>query len=115
MQTVESENVTGMPAKKFLGKPVSQSGKTAAWLLLLFFIMFLFNGVMFMPVLSGIPYQEMILPYYGIAMLLVGITSSVFGLIALIKKGDRSWLVWVSILPCIFVIFLLLGEFLIPH
>jgi len=35
--------------------------------------------------------------------------------IAVIRRHERSWLVWLTMLPGLFVLFLVLGEFLVPH
>lgn len=115
MQTDLPGKKMNLNENKFLGWPVSKIGKIAAWLLLTFLIMFLINGLMFMPLFDGIPYQEKVLPYYGIVMLMTGAASGIAGLIAKLKFSDRSWVVWLSIIPVIFVLFLLLGEFLFPH
>ena len=56
-----------------------------------------------------------LLPFYGIFMVLCGLASGVVGLIALLRNKERSWLVWVSVLPGALMLFLLLGEFLVPH
>jgi hypothetical protein len=37
------------------------------------------------------------------------------GLVALIRNRERSWFVWLAVLPGAFVLFLLLGELLVPH
>jgi len=39
----------------------------------------------------------------------------VIGLVALVKNRERSWMVWLTVLPGAFLIFFLLGEFLVPH
>ena len=55
------------------------------------------------------------LPFWFIFMLLFGLAAGVVGLIAVIKKHERSWLVWLTILLGAFVLFLALFEFLVPH
>lgn len=46
------------------------------------------------------------------------ITVATLGIIA-IKKGERSWAVWLGFIPAIlaiaFLAFMLLGEFIFPH
>lgn len=49
----------------------------------------------------------------GFAMLGVGLAASVASLIAIIRHHERSWLLWLALLPGLFVVFLLVGEFLI--
>jgi hypothetical protein len=58
----------------------------------------------------------------GIALIILiaadVITATVLGLIA-IKKGERSWAVWLGLIPAIlallFFAFMLLGELIFPH
>ncbi len=52
---------------------------------------------------------------FGLLMLLVGLAAGVTALIAIIRKHERSWLVWFSLLPGLSTIILLIGEFTIPH
>jgi hypothetical protein len=39
---------------------------------------------------------------------------AIIGPVVIIRQGERSLLVWLTILPGAFVLFLLLGEFLRP-
>jgi hypothetical protein len=80
-----------------------------------FLIMFIINSAVFMPSTSDAPWRHVLLPFYGIAMLLCGLAAGVMGVIAIARRGERSWLVWLCLLPGLFVAFLLLGEFLVPH
>lgn len=59
--------------------------------------------------------RETILPFYGILMLSYGVAAGITGLIAVLSRGERSWLVWLTILPGLMVVTLILGEFLAPH
>ena len=45
----------------------------------------------------------------------LGVMSWLTPWTAAIRKHKRSWLVWLTIMPGLFVIFLLLGELLAPH
>ena len=53
----------------------------------------------------------------GGAMLgfLCGFIGGILALIAVIRQGERSWLVFLSILPMLWVLLFILGEFLVPH
>jgi hypothetical protein len=53
-------------------------------------------------------------PWVQIAMLLCGLGAGVTGAIAVVRQGERSWLVWLTLLPCLFVLGLVIGEFLGP-
>ncbi len=49
----------------------------------------------------------------GFVMLGVGLAASIMSIIAIIRHHERSWLLWLAMLPGLFVMFLLVGEFLI--
>lgn len=49
----------------------------------------------------------------GFVMLAVGLAASITSIIAIIRHHERSWLLWLALLPGLFVVFLLVGEFLI--
>ncbi len=48
-------------------------------------------------------------------MLACGLASGVTSLLAVLRRGERSWLVWLPLMPALWVIFMLLGELLYPH
>ena len=52
--------------------------------------------------------------FYAIVLLGFGLAGGVVGLIAVIRQHERSWLVWLTMLPLLFVLLLVIGEFLIP-
>jgi hypothetical protein len=68
-----------------------------------------------MPSTVEIPRRQAVLPFYGIAMLLCGLAAGIFGLFAVARRHERSCLVWITLLPGLWVICMVLGEFLIPH
>lgn len=96
-------------------RPSTRLGWWAVWLMAAFVVLFLINSFVFMPTSSDAPWRQVILPFYGIFMLLCGLTAGVVGLIAITRQHERSWLVWLTILPLAWVLFMLLGEFLVPH
>lgn len=53
--------------------------------------------------------------FYGVAMLSPGLAAGIVGLIAVIRRRERSWLVWLSLLNGLMVVAFVLGEFLAPH
>src|SRR3972149_5439948 len=99
----------------FTEKPHTKLGRWAVGLGILFVVLFLINSFVFMPTSSDAPWRQVILPFYGIFMLLCGLAAGVVGLIAVIRQHERSWLVWLTLLPGLLVLFLVLGEFLVPH
>jgi hypothetical protein len=71
--------------------------------------------IFFMPPSTNALFPRTFLIFYGIFMLLCGLSAGVIGLVALIRNRERSWFVWLAVLPGAFVLFLLLGELLVPH
>ncbi len=99
-------------------RPVTSLGWWAVGLGAAFLVMFLINSFVFMPLgqaVSAPAWSQTLLPFYGILMVLCGLATGVVGILAIVLKHERSWLVWLTILPEAFVLFLLLGEFLVPH
>jgi len=107
------------PFKFFpLASPATQPGWYAVGLAVTFVLMFIINFTVFMPVSVYAPdawWRQTLLPFYGIFMMLCGLAAGVTGLIAVVRKHERSCLVWLTILPGALVLFFLLGEFLVPH
>ena len=99
----------------FTEKPHTRLGRWAVGLGILFVVLFLFNSFVFMPTSSDAPWRQVVLPFYGIFMLLCGLSAGIVGLIAVLRQHEHSWLVWLTLLPGLFVLFLVLGEFLVPH
>jgi hypothetical protein len=46
---------------------------------------------------------------------LCGLVGGIIALIAIIRQNERSWLVFLSILPMVNMFVFILAEFLIPH
>ncbi|MEZ4657004.1 MAG: hypothetical protein R2911_05485 [Caldilineaceae bacterium] len=99
-------------------RPRTPLGHWSVRLAVLFVGLFIINSAVFMP-LGQNPANEAwmhrYLPYYSIFMILCGLASGIVGLAAVMREHERSWPVWLTILPFAFILFLLLGEFLIPH
>ena len=53
-----------------------------------------------------------------IVLLILSVSALVVGVCAL-KKGERSWVLWVGFVPAILVgalcVFMIIGEFIFPH
>ena len=94
--------------------PATRLGRWAVGLMVVFVVMFLINGAVFMQLSGSSWWQENMLPFYGILMVLCGMAAGIVGLVAVIRKHERSWLVWITILPLVFMLFLIPDEFLGP-
>ena len=95
--------------------PHTRLGRWAIWLGAVFVVLFLINSFVFMPTSSDAPWRHVILPFYGIFMLLCGVASGITGLLAVTRQHERSGLVLLTLLPGLWVLFMLIGEFLFRH
>jgi len=100
--------------QRLFSRPSTRLGWWSVGLMVTFILLMIINGAVFMQLPGNEPWQHNLLPFYGFFMLACGLAAGVVGLIAVIRKHERSWLVWLAILPLVFVVFLLLGEFLGP-
>jgi hypothetical protein len=107
--------MTVQSSPSFLQRPKTRLGWWAVGLAAAFVVMSVINSAVLMRLPGNPPWQHAVLPFYGILMMACGLASGVVALIALIRKHERSWLVWLAILPGVSMLFLLLGEFLVPH
>ena len=82
------------------------------WLTVAFVAMFfVLNAVGMSGVLPPGPFNVVMI-VYGWTTIAVGLASGVVALSAIIRERERSWAVWLPILPFAFVLFLLVGELL---
>ena len=110
--------MTGLKSSSLWKRPSTRLGWWAVSLAGAFVVMFIINSTVFMPAYqdaSSELWRHNLLPFYGIFMMLCALAAGIVGLIAVIRKHERSWLVWLTILPGAFALFLLLGELLVPH
>jgi hypothetical protein len=105
----------GTTSSHFLETPHTKLGWWSIRLAAVFLIMFFVNTFVFMPTSSDAPWRHLILPFYGITMLLCGLVSGIIGWMAVLRWHERSWLVLFTLLPGLWVLFMLIGEFLFPH
>jgi hypothetical protein len=115
----------GQPPKGTLfSRPITRLGwwafgLFAAFVVLFFLVnpllMYVTNFTALLPTMEEAPWLQTILILFGFFMILCGFAAAVVGLVALIKNRERSWMVWLAVLPGAFLIFFLLGEFLVPH
>ena len=86
----------------FFGMPHTKLGWWSVGLGILFV-------VLFVSVTSDLLY------FSGFLTITLGVVVGIITLLALIWKGERSWLVWLMLLPGLFAILFALGEILVPH
>lgn len=99
----------------FLKLPVSRLGWWSVGLAVLYSLMGIINNFVFMRLPEQTSWRQTVLPWYGIGMLLIGLSAGVVALIAIFRYRERSWLVWLTLLQWAFTLFMIFGEFLIAH
>jgi hypothetical protein len=61
-----------------------------------------------------VPWRHVLLPLHDIAMPSCALAGGVTALLAVVRRRERSAPVWLGMLPGFFVLFSVLGEFLVP-
>lgn len=122
MTSTETVGGTGQGTQRgFDAKmPKTRLGRVSMWLALAFVIMFVVNIALMdinqsAQTAAQVEWRQAVLPFYGIAMLLVGLSAGIVGLIAIVKQKERSLLTLLTIIPGLWVITFVIGEFLFPH
>ena len=88
--------------RTFLGMPYTQLGRWAVGLAALFVVIFTLKT-------TGI------LPFPGLLIMGAGVVAGILTLVAIIWKRERSWLLWLMLLPGLFAIVFASAEILFPH
>jgi hypothetical protein len=98
----------------FFRRPSTRLGWWSVGLAATFVALYIISAAFFWRMPGDVSWRPLLI-FYGIAMLLCGLAAGIVGLIAVIRQRERSWLVWLTMLPGLQVLLLLLGEFLVPH
>ena len=112
---MKKQTKTPNQTNPFFNLPTTKLGWWAVALAFIFGLTNIINTAIFMRLPADEPWRQGVLPVYGIIMLACGLAAGMTGLAAIIRRGERSWIVWLTLLPGVFVVFLLVGEFLFPH
>jgi cytochrome bd-type quinol oxidase subunit 2 len=110
--------MTTLSTSSFTRRPHTRLGWWAVGIFILFVLLFIVNAIVFIPAARGeatARWVQVSLPNLGIFLVLSGLAAGILGLIAIIKQRERSWLVWLAILPSAFILLLLLGDLLLAH
>jgi len=89
-------------SSRFLGMPRTMLGWWSVGVTLLFTLLFV-----------AITSEWFHFP--GFLTMALGFVAGIVTLIALIWKGERSWLVWLMLIPGLFAILFSLSEIFYPH
>lgn len=56
-----------------------------------------------------------LIPMPVFAIMACGLAAGIVGLLAVFCQHERSWLVWLALVPMLLVVAFLIAEFTIPH
>ena len=56
-----------------------------------------------------------LLRFSGLVTMLIGVSGGLVTIAALTWKRERSWALWLMLMPGLFAILFALGEILVPH
>jgi len=102
-------------SRAFLSMPSTRLGWWSVGLSGTFVLLMIINGTVFMNPAGDDPWWRMVLPFYGIGMMGCGLAAGIVALVAVLRRHERSWLVFLPVLAGLFVVAFLLGEILVPH
>jgi len=108
----EPERVTPKPAAGFLSLPASRIGKWSAWLLVVSLILVLLNNLVIMPRTEQNTDLQLAQRIFNLFVFLCAIAAGLTGLLAVVIKRERSWVLFVSILLLIFAVAMNAGPLL---
>ena len=86
----------------FMGMPGTRLGWWAVGLSILFVVLF-------------VAVTNDFVQFSGFLTITLGVVAGILTLVAVIWKGERSWLTWLMLIPGLFAILFALGEILVPH
>ncbi len=95
--------------QRILKRPSTRQGWWAVVMAALFVVLYLINALVFMPASEGNPQNAAVLPITGTWVIVCGLAAGIAGLVAVLRQGERSWLVWLAMLPALMAVYIVLG------
>lgn len=94
--------------------PVTMLGRWSVWMVTAFVVMFISNVFINVYVVRPASEPGFLVVYwlFVIFMLASGLAGGILGLTAVVKKHERSFLVWLAVFFGLFVLLLILNELL---
>lgn len=99
----------------FAEPPRTRVGWWAMGLGVAFVVLMGVNQLVFTRLGPLAPWARVLLIGYGWALLATGVAAGATTLVAVVRRGERSWMLGLPVLAALFVAFLLVGELLVPH
>lgn len=118
MNAAESSSASRLVSRRIA--PTTGPGRLSAWLALAFVGWFVLNQTImaFTNPPAGRPAEGVLLVVFiafGILGLSIGLAAGLVGGFAVFWRRERSPLVFLAMLPGLFVVVFVLGELLLPH
>lgn len=99
----------------FRKRPATRLGWWAVGLAIAYIVLSILNTAILMRLPQDLPLRLTVLPNFGVIMILFGLAAGIVGVIALLRKREHSWMVWVTVLIGASTLLFVMGEFLIAH
>ena len=115
MSTVHIPHDTKDAGQRFFSRPLTSLGWWSVKLMVAFLAMGAVNQLVLMQITVHGWVNDVLFPLYGFAWFGIGLAAMVTALIAVTRRHERSWLVFLPLLPGLFVIMFVIGEFASPH
>ncbi len=100
---------------QFLKRPGTRLGWWSVGLAIVFMVLFILASVGFRLIPIDASWRIPFTWSYSFFMVACGLAALVLGLIAIIGKKERSWAVWMALIPGIATLLFFMSEFLLPH
>ncbi len=97
---------------RILGWPITRIGWWAIWLGVAFMILLIIKSMVLQPFSTALHLSPLVHSSFSILMDLCGLAAVFVGLFAIIVRHERSWLLFLAILPSLYVFISLLIELL---
>ncbi|HAY84091.1 MAG TPA: hypothetical protein DCY42_03960 [Chloroflexi bacterium] len=101
--------------RRVLAWPSTRLGWWSVVLMAVSVVMMIINPTVFMDIPEDQGWRVTLLPFFAILMILCGLSAGILGLVAVIRRNERSVVVLPGLLIGLFAVVFLLGEFLLPH
>ena len=98
--------------RRVLSSPKTRLGWWSVGLGAVSMVLLIFGYDVFEVLAASVPWEGVVITFLGITMLLCGLAGGVVGLIALLRRHERSALVWLAMVPGLAALIFLIGEFL---
>jgi hypothetical protein len=96
---------------RFSGMPLTKLGWWSAGLAIVFVVLLIINVTTILLLTNNPPpTQPTAMPNLGFPTILCGLTAGIVGSLAIVRRQECSWLIWLSLLSGVLSLSLLIGD-----